>query len=157
MPAASEAHCPQDADPTGRRKVLLATKSSVTKAAMSPIQRLRPFALAAAVLLAGTAHGADAPYEARLYRLGEVLGSLHYLRNLCGEESNAWRDQMEALIVAEEPTAEKRRRLVASFNRGYRSYAEIHIACTPAAAEAITRFMKEGEVLARETAVTYGN
>ena len=64
---------------------------------------------------------------------------------------------MEALIVTENPSPEKRRRLVASFNRGYRSYAEIHIACTPAAAEAIARYMKEGETLARETAATFGN
>ncbi len=124
---------------------------------MSPNQRLRMFALAALISLPGAARAVDAPYEARLYRLGEVLGSLHYLRNLCGEEGNTWRAQMEAIIAAEDPPPEKRRRLVASFNRGYRSYAEIHIACTPAAAEAIERYMKEGEQLAHDTAVTFGN
>ena len=124
---------------------------------MSRKARVFGIVLTLLVTLPGTARAVDAPYEARLYRLGEVLGSLHYLRNLCGEDGNEWREQMEALIVTENPSPEKRRRLVASFNRGYRSYAEIHIACTPAAAEAIARYMKEGETLARETAATFGN
>lgn len=124
---------------------------------MASKPRILAVALALFATLPGTARAVDAPYEARLYRLGEILGSLHYLRNLCGEEGNAWREQMEALIVSEDPSPEKRKRLVASFNRGYRSYAEIHIACTPAAAEAIARYMKEGETLARETAATFGN
>jgi uncharacterized protein (TIGR02301 family) len=109
------------------------------------------------MFLSSPAAALDAPYELRLYRLGEVLGSLHYLRSLCGEEGNAWREQMEALIAAEDPPQEKRRRLVASFNRGYRSHAEIHLACTPAVVAAIERYMDEGEALAQETAVTYGN
>ena len=140
-----------------RVTVLLATKSCATKAAMSRKARVFGIVLTLLVTLPGAARAVDAPYEARLYRLGEVLGSLHYLRNLCGEDGNEWREQMEALIVTENPSPEKRRRLVASFNRGYRSYAEIHIACTPAAAEAIARYMKEGETLARETAATFGN
>ncbi|KAG1648813.1 hypothetical protein GQR58_029548 [Nymphon striatum] len=41
-----------------------------------------------------------APYDSRLQRLSEVLGSVHYLRNLCGEESNQWRDQMSGLLTA---------------------------------------------------------
>jgi uncharacterized protein (TIGR02301 family) len=109
------------------------------------------------LLLPVSAGAVDAPYELRLYRLGEVLGSLHYLRSLCGETGNAWRGQMEALIAAEDPPEDKRKRLVASFNRGYRSHAEIHLACTPAVVAAIERYMKEGETLAQETAVTYGN
>jgi len=113
--------------------------------------------IATALLAPATARAVDAPYEARLYRLGEVLGSLHYLRNLCGETGNVWREQMEALITTEDGTPEKRARLVASFNRGYRSFADIHVSCTAATSEAIVRYMKEGEALTRDTVVTFGN
>ncbi|SFK58716.1 TIGR02301 family protein [Mesorhizobium albiziae] len=90
-------------------------------------------------------------------RLAEVLGSLHYLRNLCGETGDQWRGQMEKLLAAEHPDAARRARFIANFNRGYRSFDEIYVACTPSAAEAISRYMKEGEALSREIAGRYGN
>lgn len=124
---------------------------------MVNLRRFQGAVLAATILLPVPAGAVDAPYEARLYRLGEVLGSLHYLRTLCGETGNVWREQMEALLATENPTPDKRRRLVASFNRGYRSNSEIHLNCTSAVTAAIGRYMKEGEELTHDTAVTYGN
>lgn len=100
---------------------------------------------------------AEAPYEPRLMRLAEVLGSLHYLRNLCGEEGNTWRGEMEKLITAENPEPARRARFVASFNRGYRSFDGVYVSCTASATEAITRYMKEGETLTRDIAVRFGN
>ena len=44
------------------------------------------------------AQSGAAPYDERLSRLSEVLGSIHYLRNLCGDASNDWREQMETLL-----------------------------------------------------------
>lgn len=119
--------------------------------------RFRALLLGFFVVLPLRAGAVDAPYEERLYRLGEVLGSLHYLRNLCGESGSVWREQMEALVAAEDPAPEKRARLIASFNRGYRSNSEIHMNCTQAVATAIERYMKEGEQLTHETALTFGN
>jgi uncharacterized protein (TIGR02301 family) len=116
--------------------------------------------LAIAASLASAAAPAlavEAPYESRLMRLAEILGSLHYLRNLCGDKGSQWRDEMGALIASENPTAERRARLVASFNRGYRSYSDIYKTCTASAAEAIARYMKEGEDLSRDTANRFGN
>lgn len=117
--------------------------------------------LLAAVLtlggLAGPAPAAEAPFQPRLLRLAEVLGSLHYLRNLCGEEGTQWRDEMQKLIDAENPAADLRARYVASFNRGYRSYEGTYVKCTASATEAIARFMKEGEELSRDIAVRFGN
>lgn len=124
---------------------------------MSRNMRFRAALLGFLVFLPLPAGAVDAPYEERLYRLGEVLGSLHYLRNLCGETGSLWRDQMEALVAAEDPSPAKRKRLIASFNRGYRSNSEIHMACTQAVATAIERYMKEGERLTHETALTFGN
>jgi uncharacterized protein (TIGR02301 family) len=136
---------------------LFAPESCGTTVAMSRTKRFRAVLLGLLVLLPLPAGAVDAPYEDRLYRLGEVLGSLHYLRNLCGETGSLWREQMEALVAAEDPSPEKRKRLIASFNRGYRSNSEIHMNCTRAVTAAIERYMKEGEQLTRETAVTFGN
>ncbi len=90
-------------------------------------------------------------------RLAEVLGSLHYLRNLCGEAGDKWRGQMEKLLAAENPDPTRRAKFIANFNRGYRSFDEIYVNCTPSATEAISRYMKEGEALTREIAGRYGN
>lgn len=115
--------------------------------------------LLAAVSLgfAAPARAVDAPFEPRLLRLAEVLGSLHYLRNLCGEEGNRWRSEMEKLLVAENPDPSRRERFVASFNRGYRSFDGVYVNCTASATAAIGRYMKEGEALTRDIAARYGN
>jgi uncharacterized protein (TIGR02301 family) len=107
--------------------------------------------------LSSRALAVDAPYEPRLLRLGEILGSLHYLRNLCGETGSQWRDQMLTLIETEKATGERRAKLIASFNRGYRSFAQTHLTCTSSSTEAIARYMKEGEDLSREIASLFGN
>lgn len=91
-----------------------------------------------------------APYDGKLLRLAEVLGSIHYLRNLCGEVSNEWRDQMETLLVAENPDPLRRARLIASFNRGYRTFDSVYVACTTQALEAANRYMAEGVALTQE-------
>ena len=103
------------------------------------------------------ARALDAPYDEELMRLAELLGSLHYLRNLCGDEQTTWRDQMESLMQVEDPEPERRARFVASFNRGYRSFDSIYTSCTASAVEAIERYMLEGETLSKEVAAKYGN
>ena len=110
-----------------------------------------------AASLANGARAADSPFEGNLLRLSEILGSLHYLRNLCGESGQDWRRQMEGLLEAENPDEARRARLTASFNRGYRSFETSYATCTASALAAISRYMKEGEALARDTATRYGN
>lgn len=99
----------------------------------------------------------DAPYEGKMLRIAEVLGSLHYLRNLCGETSSEWRDRMDAIIAAQNPGEAERLRLVSSFNHGYRAFSENYVRCTPSALAAIDRYMKEGESLSNEIISRYGN
>lgn len=113
--------------------------------------------LAANVAFAAPARAVEAPFEPGLMRLAEVLGSLHFLRNLCGEKGTQWRGEMEKLLQAENPSAERRARFIASFNRGYRSFDGTYTACTPSATEAISRYMKEGEALSRDIASRFGN
>jgi len=111
----------------------------------------------AAMAIAAPARAVEAPFEKDLHRLAELLGSLHYLRNLCGEEGTTWRDEMEKLLAAENPDEARRAMLVAHFNRGYRSFGSTYTSCTPAAVAAIDRFMAEGSELTREIATRYGN
>ncbi len=116
-----------------------------------------PATFLAVFLAASPAAAVDAPYEPGLIRLSEVLGSLHFLRNLCGEKGTIWRDEMEKLLAAEKPNEARRARFIASFNHGYRSFETIYSTCTPAATESINRYVKEGETLARELSNRYGN
>jgi len=99
----------------------------------------------------------ESPFEPGLMRLAEVLGSLQFLRNLCGEKGDQWRAEMEKLLESENPAPERRARFIASFNRGYRSFSGTYTQCTPSATEAIARYMKEGETLSRDIASRYGN
>ena len=123
----------------------------------------RRSSILAFVVLAAVCHGpvaaraAESPFEAQLLRLSEILGSLHYLRNLCGENGQDWRAQMEALLEAENPDEERRARFVASFNRGYSGFANAYETCTASALEAINRYMREGAALTRDTASRFGN
>ncbi|MFI0848584.1 TIGR02301 family protein [Mesorhizobium sp. IMUNJ 23232] len=125
------------------------------------MRRLFHAVLALSMALTATppvlARAAEGPYEDGLLRLSEVLGSLHFLRNLCGEKGDAWRAEMEKLLATENPDPARRARFVARFNRGYRSFENSYTTCTASAVEAIGRYMKEGEQLSRETAVRYGN
>jgi len=78
--------------------------------------------------------GGPAPFDGDLMRLAEILGALQYLRGLCGaNEGNKWRDQMTALLDAEAQSGDRRNRLVANFNNGYRSFQRTYRSCTPAA------------------------
>ncbi|MFG1422445.1 TIGR02301 family protein [Roseixanthobacter liquoris] len=121
-------------------------------------------ALPLAVVLAlsgGPARAADGstpPYESDMLKLAELLGGLHYLRPLCGmtAESQSWRMQMQDLLEAEQPSDERKAKLIAAFNQGYSSYAQVYRACTPAAATAVQRQLAEGAKLAHEIAVRFG-
>jgi uncharacterized protein (TIGR02301 family) len=107
--------------------------------------------------LARPAAAVEPPFDAGLMRLAEVLGSLHFLRNLCGDKGDQWRRTMEKLLSAENPEPERRARFIASFNRGYRSFEGTYTNCTASATEAIGRYTVEGENLARDLAARYGN
>jgi uncharacterized protein (TIGR02301 family) len=119
--------------------------------------------LALAVMLiatasTGLAQQADPPYEALLQRLAEVLGGLHYLRPLCGaaNEGQLWRDQMEQLLRAEDPSGRRRDRLIERFNVGYSGFASVYRTCTPTAAAMAERYQREGAQLARDITTRYG-
>jgi uncharacterized protein (TIGR02301 family) len=99
----------------------------------------------------------DPPYEAQLLRLSEILGAVHYLRKLCdSNEGDLWRDQMQAILDAEQPSPIRRARFVDQFNRGYESFRSVYRSCTPAAALAIDKYMDEGVKITRDITTRYG-
>jgi uncharacterized protein (TIGR02301 family) len=95
----------------------------------------------------------DRPYDNKLMRLAEILGAVHYLRELCGaQEGQVWRDQMKEILRNEGTTAVRRAKLVNAFNDGYRGYRRTYRTCTQSATLATTRFSSEGATIAASLA-----
>ncbi len=123
------------------------------------IVRFAALALAAAMgasPLAAQGPATDGkPYDVKLLRLAEILGAVHYLRELCGaNEGQIWRNRMQELIESDGAAAQRRARLSTRFNNGYRSYSRTYQTCTPSAQTAISRFLAEGAKLSDELAAT---
>lgn len=128
-------------------------------------RRLQAAVLAVAIAAAGPAAAQQIlsvdpeppPYEQQLLRLSEILGAIHYLRFLCGyDEEETWRDQMAALVDAEEPDGLRRARMIDRFNRGYESFRSVYRDCTPAANESAGRYLNEGARVAADITARYG-
>ena len=125
------------------------------------IRRSRTGAIAALLMLAAVPAPAPAasdtkPYDEQLTRLAEILGAVHYLRELCSaNDGQRWREHMRLLLDAEGSSALRKARLTKSFNQGYRNYSRTYTTCTPSAQPAIDRFFTEGveisEALANRT------
>jgi uncharacterized protein (TIGR02301 family) len=99
-----------------------------------------------------------APFDPGLARLSEILGTLHYLRSLCGaNEGNKWRGEMQSLLDAEAPNGQRRSQFIAHFNKGYRVFQQSYHTCTPAADLVIRRYLEEGSKIAREVTARYSN
>ena len=120
--------------------------------------------LAVLIIIAGCnlgsarAQDAAAPFDGDLQRMAEILGTLHYLRGICGtNEGPKWRNQMQALIDAETPTGDRRTRMIAGFNRGYNGFQQTYRTCTPAATVAIRRYVEEGAKISRDLTARYAN
>ena len=112
------------------------------------------------VCICGPARAQDAaaPFDGDLQRLAEILGTLHYLRGICGSnEGPKWRNQMQALIDAETPSGERRARMIAGFNRGYNGFQQTYRSCTPEASVAIRRYIEEGSKISRDLTARYAN
>lgn len=117
------------------------------------VSALRLVAVLLTLLLPpSVAHAQDTrPYDDKLMRLSEILGAVHYLRELCGaDEGQLWRDRMRDLMEAEGTTALRQARLTRSFNKGYLGYSRTYRTCTPSAETAVKRFLTEATELAGE-------
>ncbi len=100
---------------------------------------------------------APAPYEPQLLRLAEIMGSLAYLRDLCGPNDGAtWRTRMATLLDAESASEARKERLAGAFNKGFRSFEATYRTCTPNANILIQRYLDEGGQIARDVGNRFG-
>lgn len=96
-------------------------------------------------------------YETDLLRLGEVMGALSVLRDVCGHyDGPEWAQRMEALLDAEAPSGSRRERLAGRFNAAVEAYRTSHRTCTAGSRVAMERFLDEGARLARSIAGRFG-
>jgi uncharacterized protein (TIGR02301 family) len=102
---------------------------------------------------------AAVPYDDKLLRFAEVIGSVHYLRTLCrAPGGDEWRDEMQQLLDSEaKDEPQRKERLTAAFNRGYRAFASVYTDCTASAIVAEERYRNEGATLATEITSRFGN
>lgn len=100
-----------------------------------------------------------APYDDKLARLSEILGAVQYLRTLCPATGpQEWRKAMSDILAADTANEPQRKqRMTAAFNRGYRTFAAVHTSCTPAALSAEQKYRNEGATLAQEITSRFGN
>jgi uncharacterized protein (TIGR02301 family) len=97
------------------------------------------------------------PYEDQLLRLSEILGAVHYLRQLCGaDDSGVWRDEMQKLLDAERPDPDRRARMIDRFNHGYDTFRSVYLTCTAAAMAATQRYLDEGSKITTDINARYG-
>ncbi len=96
-------------------------------------------------------------YEERLLRLSEILGGLHFLRQLCGfDDGAAWRAEMDGLLRSEKPGPIRRARLVSRFNHGFETYYAVYRSCTPSARRAMALYLAEGRRITSDIRARYG-
>lgn len=97
------------------------------------------------------------PYETPLLRLSELLGTLTYLRDLCGyADGGEFRARMGALLDTETAAGPRRDRIAGYFNRGFQEYELLHRTCTPVSREIVRRAMAEAGSLAHDIGNRYG-
>jgi uncharacterized protein (TIGR02301 family) len=98
------------------------------------------------------------PYEPELLRLAEIIGTLVYLRDLCGDhDGDKWRAKMAGLLAAEQAASDsERERLAGAYNKGFHGYALTYRSCTANAKLVIDRYLDEGERLTRDIESRYG-
>ena len=98
----------------------------------------------APLLLARPAAACDQPFDPGLMRLAEVWARCTSCAISAARRATRGAARWKSCLKRK-----SRRRaqgaIVASFNRGYRSFAGTYTTCTASATEAIARYMKEGE------------
>lgn len=97
------------------------------------------------------------PYEKELLRMAEIIGSVAFLRSLCtAPDATEWPQRMQQLMEAEGTTPGRKEKLAGAYNKGFGAFAVTYRVCTPSANEATSRYLREGDQIARGLAGRYG-
>lgn len=114
--------------------------------------------LVAAATIGPAGAAEEASLDDTLANLAESLGALQHLRPLCGaQDGSAWRDQMNAVLDAVQPTREKRLAIIDRFNQSYRGNVAAQRSCTPAARLLAETHRRRGETLGRDILTRWGH
>lgn len=90
------------------------------------------------------------PYENRLLRLSEIMGSLHFLTLLCRPNEGAiWHVKMNEILTVEAKTQLRKAKLTERFNAGFGGFQATYRKCTPSAETAMARYIAEAQVIVR--------
>ena len=90
------------------------------------------------------------PYENRLLRLSEIMGSLHFLTLLCRpNEGDIWHAKMNQILQVEAKTTLRKAKLTERFNSGFGGFQATYRKCTSSAETAMTRYIAEAQVIVR--------
>lgn len=90
------------------------------------------------------------PYENRLLRLSEIMGSLHFLTLLCRpDEGGVWHQKMTEILNVEAKTQIRKAKLTERFNAGFGSFQATYRKCTPSAETSMGRYISEAQVIVR--------
>lgn len=88
------------------------------------------------------------PYEGRLLRLSEIIGSVHFLTLLCRPDDGlVWHDKMTEMLKVEAKTQLRRAKLIERFNSGFNGFQATYRKCTPSAQTALERYIAEAQVI----------
>ena len=102
-------------------------------------------------VLAGPGYGQTDTHQVQISRLSEILGALHHLREICGNnERQLWRNQMVELLEIEDPDSLLRSRMTEAFNRGFNDFRRTYSTCTASAKTVSTRFFQEGGRISKD-------
>ena len=107
--------------------------------------------------LRGRAAGRGGFAAQRLDRLQQRLNLSDTQVNGIRALAETRRNEMQSLMDAEAPQGERRARMIANFNRGFRGFQQTYRTCTPAADLVIRRYLEEGSKIAREVTARYAN
>ncbi|WP_199628864.1 TIGR02301 family protein [Rhizobium sp. OAE497] len=141
------------------RRVVLSLFLCAGAAMSAPVWAQGKNAAAPAAPEAPPPPAAAVPYDDKLLRFAEVIGSVHYLRTLCkAPGGDEWRNSMQQLLDSEaKDEPQRKEKLTAAFNRGYRAFASVYTDCTASAIVAEERYRNEGATLATEITSRFGN
>ena len=127
--------------------MLLATPASAQKVAPTPAPSATPSSAPTV---------AAPPYEEQMLRLGEIMGALAVLRDVCGAGDGAdFRQRFGALMEAEANSPERKAAWAGAFNKSFEEYRLLHATCTPNGQAAIAAFLAEANKIAATTADRY--
>lgn len=96
------------------------------------------------------------PYEERLLRLSEIIGSVHFLTLLCRPDDGIlWHEKMQEMLDVEATTELRRAKLIERFNSGFVGFQATYRQCTPSAQTALNRYMSEAQGIVQTLTTDY--